>query len=316
MAEQGHPGHAGEDAEVSLPPDDAAGDALWNDWDTAPRIAPMPVLHLEGFDGPMDQLLDLVERKRIDFARMSPLAIVDQLNAALAHLARHLALERRADLVILASRLLLLRSRLLFPEHSQHIEAAGQLAGGLSSHADRSVMRTAADWMQRRPQLGRDVFARPSPGSSPGSSPRLAGYMALMEACLAVLEGRAGLGEEVSSFRPPVRDFWTVALARRHIRAELSKRPEGGDLLSFVPAIPDTPERVLKIRAAVAGTLMASLEMAREAEVSLDQPLFADPITVRPGQLAVHSSAPTHSVAAPAGGEDDRHRPGPTAVIL
>jgi len=311
MAEQGHPGHAGEDAEVSLPPDDAAGDALWNDWDTAPRIAPMPVLHLEGFDGPMDQLLDLVERKRIDFARMSPLAIVDQLNAALAHLARHLALERRADLVILASRLLLLRSRLLFPDHPQQLEDTGQLAGGPSSHANRSVMRAAAGWMERRPQLGRDVFARPSPGRSP----RIAGYMALMEACLAVLEGRAGLGEEVSSFRPPVRDFWTAALARRHIRAELIGRPEGGDLLSFVPAIPDTPERHANLRAAIAGTLLASLELAREAEVTLHQPLLGGPITVRPGQLAVHGAASTHSAAPPAGGEDDLHRPGRTVVI-
>jgi len=137
-----------------------------------------------------------------------------------------------------------------------------------------------------------------------------------MEACLAVLEGRAGLGEEVSSFRPPVRDFWTAALARRHIRAELTGRPEGGDLVSFVPAIPDAPERPANLRAAIAGTLLAGLEMAREGEVTLHQPLFGGPITVRPGQLAVHSFAPTHSVAAPAGGEDDRHQPGRTAAVL
>lgn len=283
MAEDGHLGHGGEDAKASPPSGGPADDVLRDDWTTPPRVAPMPVLHLEGFDGPMDQLLDLVERKRVNFARMSPLAIVDQLDAALARLARHLALERRADLVILASRLLLLRSRLLFAEHSQEIEDAGQMAGGLSSHADRSVMRAAADWMERRPQLGRDVFARPSPGRSP----RIAGYMALMEACLAVLEGRAGLGEEVSSFRPPLRDFWTAALARQHIRTELIERPEGGDLVSFVPVLPDTPERPCNVRAAIAGTLLASLEMAREGEVMLDQPLHSDPITIRPGQLSV-----------------------------
>lgn len=243
----------------------------------------MPVLHLEGFDGPMDQLLDLVERKRIDFARMSPLAIVDQLNAALAHLTRHLALERRADLVILASRLLLLRSRLLFPEYPQQIEDAAQGAGELSSHADRSVMRAAADWMETQPQLGRDVFARPSPGRSP----RIAGYMALMEACLAMLEGRAGLREEVSAFRPPVRDFWTAAMASQRIREALIERPEGGDIVSFVPVIPDTPERSSNVRAAIAGTLLAGLELAREGEVLLDQAAFSDSITVRPGQLPV-----------------------------
>ena len=41
-----------------------------------------PMLHLDGFDGPMDLLLDLVERQRIDRGRMSMLILVEQFLAA------------------------------------------------------------------------------------------------------------------------------------------------------------------------------------------------------------------------------------------
>jgi hypothetical protein len=46
--------------------DPTGEDRLWDHWDTPLRVPSMPVLHLDGFDGPMDLLLDLAERQRID----------------------------------------------------------------------------------------------------------------------------------------------------------------------------------------------------------------------------------------------------------
>ena len=74
------------------------------------------MLHLEGFDGPMDLLLDLAERQRIDFGRMSVRALAEQFVVAMAQLGDRVAIERRADWLVMATRLVLLRSRLLFPE--------------------------------------------------------------------------------------------------------------------------------------------------------------------------------------------------------
>ena len=203
----------------------------------------------------------------------------DQLSSALSRLAQHLALQRRADLVIQATRLVLLWSRLLLPGPPPATDAAGEAVTGAFAPAERAAMRAAVAWLDTRPQLKRDVFAQPGPGRSP----RIAGYMALMEACLAILEGRAGKADDEAAYAPPARDFWTASQASRYIRAELAGRPGGGDLASFVPAIPDgIPERALKARAAVAGTFIASLEMTREGKVLLDQPCPDTPIAVRP----------------------------------
>jgi hypothetical protein len=52
---------------------------------TPPRLPPTtPELHLDGFDGPLDLLLDLAERERIDLARLSIGDLVDQFVAAMA----------------------------------------------------------------------------------------------------------------------------------------------------------------------------------------------------------------------------------------
>jgi segregation and condensation protein A len=52
-----------------------------------------------------------------------------------------------------------------------------------------AFVRAAASWLQARPQRGQEVFARPE-----AEAPRESGYVALMEACLVVLQGRAAWG--------------------------------------------------------------------------------------------------------------------------
>lgn len=288
MAERSQDRSRGHGEDTRLAAGSPAEDRLWDDGETPLRTEPMPVLHLQGFDGPMDQLLDLAERGRIDLGQLSLLAFADQVSTALSRLARHLALQCRADLVVLATRLVLLWSRLLLPGPPPAPDAAGEAVTRAFAPAERAAMRGAADWLEARPRLGRDVFARPSPGRSP----RVAGYMALMEACLAVLEGRAGQAEDDAVYVPPVRDFWTASQASRHIRAELAGRPGGGALESFVPAIPDgRPERALKMRAAIAGTFIASLDMAQEGDVLLDQACPGQHIAVRQAPAGTAASA-------------------------
>ena len=127
-------------------------------------VAGIPMLHLKGFDGPMDLLLDLAERQRIDRGRMSILALVEQFIAALEQLADCVTIERRADWLVMATRLVLLRSRLLFPEISMAAEAAERdAAAELRRINDLAEMRAAAAWLSDRPVLGQDVFACGAP---------------------------------------------------------------------------------------------------------------------------------------------------------
>jgi hypothetical protein len=72
------------------------------------------VLHLDGFDGPLDLLLELARGQKVDLARISILSLVEQYLAVIAG-ARDIKLELAADWLVMAAWLTWLKSRLLLP---------------------------------------------------------------------------------------------------------------------------------------------------------------------------------------------------------
>ena len=284
--------------EAALSPARPAGDALWDHWDTPPRAPSTPVLHLDGFDGPLDLLLDLAERQRIDLGRISIVALVEQFVAASAQLAAHAPVERRADWLVMATRLVLLRSRLLCPATPEAAEAAGHEAEREVARLDElRFIRAAASWLQARPQLGHDVFTR----APPGPDPRVASYMALMEACLTVLRGRDDQPGEEAVYRPGLADLFRIPEALVRMRALVATISDPRPLEDFLPDVP--PERrgePVTIRSAMASTFVAALELCRSAVVGLDQEEdFGTVMVYRPTQQPSNSEWFLQASSAP-----------------
>src|ERR1700757_5541342 len=73
------------------------------------------VLSLEGFEGPLDLLLDLARAQKVDLAKISILALVEKYLAVIEG-ARRIRLELAADWLVMAAWLTWLKSRLLLPE--------------------------------------------------------------------------------------------------------------------------------------------------------------------------------------------------------
>ena len=259
-----------------------------DDWDTPPRAPSIPELHLDGFDGPMDLLLDLAERQRIDLGRMSVRDLVEQFVTAMARLAGQVTLERQAEWLVLATRLVLLRSRLMFPASPQQAVTAEQDAVQEEQRlAERLRMRAAAAWLEARPQLGRDTFARPSPPKQGRSETT----MALLEACLVVLRGPNRRPEAAPVYRPdPVR-LWRVDQALARMRELLAESPEGRELGRFLPAAGPGADQPRWARGAMASTFVACLELAKQGEVMVEQSDVAQQIWVRQPPLAPQPDA-------------------------
>lgn len=262
-------------------------DLLWDNWETPPRVPLSPELHLDGFDGPLDLLLDLVERKRIDLRRMSPLAMVEQFADAMERCAASVSLERRADWLVMAARLVLLRSRLCFPASPEEQRAAEREVHDTRRQLERlREVRAAAAWLEARPQLGRDVFARPGERVSP----RVSSYMDLMEACLAVLLQETAAAEQQNAGGPATltlspSSLYPIAAVISSIRLQLQTSPPAERLERFIPPAPSgITQRGLATRMGLSATLVATLELARLGEVTLtqdqDKPVF-QPIFVQ-----------------------------------
>lgn len=235
------------------------------------------VLRLEGFEGPLDLLLELARGQKLDLARISILALVEQYLAVIEG-ARRVRLELAADWLVMAAWLAWLKSRLLLPAGTEEAEAGEEAAETLAARlAELQVMRAASAWLAARPQLGQEVFARAAPEdfSEIDRSRLLLEVPALLRAYLAALR-RAG-GQR--RYRPKPMTLWSVQDALRRLGAMLGRLPDWTSLERFLP---ERLEGMMERRAALSATLLAGLEMARGGAVDLRQDEAFGPILLRP----------------------------------
>jgi segregation and condensation protein A len=243
------------------------------------------VLRLEGFEGPLDLLLDLARAQKVDLAKISILALVEQYLAVIEG-ARRVRLELAADWLVMAAWLTWLKSRLLLPEGAE-AEEGEQAADALASRLrDLSAMRAAAGWLGGRPQLGRDVFARGAPEDHTEiDRSRLALDLgSLVRAYLQAARRRV----RSRRYQPRPLALWSVKDALQRLGAMLGSLPDWVSLDEFLPEMLGSP---VERRAALASTLLAGLEMARGGAVRLRQEREFGPILVRRAADAVKEGA-------------------------
>ena len=233
-------------------------------------------LSLEGFEGPLDLLLDLARSQKVDIGRISILALVDQYLAVIDG-ARRVRLELAADWLVMAAWLAWLKSRLLLPEDPEQEENAEALAGQLAERlAELERMRAAVVWLGRHPQLGHEVFSRGQPESFTVSD--RSGLSTEMPALLRGYVDALRRAAAKRPYRPKQRKLWTVQDALERLARLVGGLPDWGELLAFVPEqLLDPVER----RAAMASTLVAGLEMARGGGIELRQEAAFGPILLR-----------------------------------
>jgi segregation and condensation protein A len=244
------------------------------------------VLRLEGFEGPLDLLLDLARSQKVDLAKISILALVEQYLAVIEG-ARRIRLELAADWLVMAAWLAWLKSRLLLPPDALGAAEGEDAAAALAIRLrDLSAIRAAAAWLAGQPQLGQDVFARGAPEDHTEiDRSRLALDLAsLVRAYLTAVRR----GTRSRRYQPRPLSLWSVQDALRRLGRLLGSLPDWSALEHFLPENLAGPTAY---RAALASTLIAGLEMARGGAVRLRQDHDFGPILVRRSRAGVEEDA-------------------------
>jgi len=240
------------------------------------------VLRLDGFEGPLDLLLELARGQKLDLARISILALVEQYLAVIEG-ARKIRLELAADWLVMAAWLTWLKSRLLLPKGHEAADD-GETAAEILAERLRSLqaMRLAAAWLGARPQLGHDIFARGAPEDlvETDRSKLILDVPGLLRAYLAAMR-RAGARRR---YRPVMLTVWTVKDALSRLALLVGNLPDWASLEQFLPESIGSP---LERRAALSATLLAGLEMARGGAIRLRQEIDFGPILVRRGDAVI-----------------------------
>jgi segregation and condensation protein A len=232
-------------------------------------------LTLDGFEGPLDLLLDLARAQKLDLAQISILALVEQFLAVIEG-ARRVRLELAADWLVMAAWLTWLKSRLLVPALGDPEDAEAAAETLASRLADLAAIRAASAWMGARPQAGWDVFLRGTPEDlTETDRSRLRVDLSGLLAAYLAARRRAGAK---ATYTPKPMTYFSVQNALARLARLLGTVPDWSTLQDFLP--PDITEPLAR-NAALSATLLASLEMAKDGALLLRQDHHFAPILVK-----------------------------------
>ncbi len=251
-----------------------AGDDAWEGVASAETGDAALYLELDGWEGPLDLLLDLARRQKVDLRKISILDLVDQYLGYVEE-ASALKLELAADYLVMAAWLAYLKSLLLLPRDPDVQPSPEELALKLQLRLQRlGAMREAGARLMARDRLGRDVFLRGTPEGLRVERKSLwqCDMFALIQA----------YGQIKQRNRPVVhmvrdRMVMTLDAALTRVAGMLGLALDWTDLRAFLP--PDADPALRK--SALASSFVAALELAKQGKAEIAQAHAFGPLRLR-----------------------------------
>ncbi len=249
-----------------FPAQDALAADEWDNLSSAPGDDSALYLELDGWEGPLDLLLDLARRQKVDLRQISILSLVDQYLGYIER-AEALRLELAADYLVMAAWLAYLKSALLLPREEQEDPSPEELALRLQLRLQRlGAMREAAARLLARDRIGRDVFVRGKPEGL-----RIDRKMHWQCDWYALIHAYGRVKARTAPAIHIVRDrpVMTLESALDRVSAMLGVTLDWMRLEEFLP--PHAEPRLR--RSALASSFVAALELARlgRAEIAQDE---------------------------------------------
>lgn len=228
---------------------------------------PQLVVDVEGYEGPLDLLLDLSRRQKVDLAKISILALAEQYLAFIEEV-RKVRIELAADYLVMAAWLAFLKSKLLIPEVEEEGDGltGEEMAAHLAFRLQRlEAMREAGNRLINRNRLGRDFFERGDPEHV--IVDRTSEYKATLYDLLTAYAAQRQR-QSVSHVTIARREVWSLAEAREALTRLVGKISDWTPLDVFL--LQYAPSKELRI-SALASSFAASLEMVREGTLQIRQ---------------------------------------------
>lgn len=231
-------------------------------------------LALDGWEGPLDLLLELARKQKVDLRQISILALVDQYLDFIDG-ADQLPLEVAADYLVMAAWLAYLKSALLLPKDEQEDPSPEELALRLHLRLQRlGAMREAASRLMARDRVGRDVFLRGAPEGL-RTDRTIAWQVDWYDLVRAYGQVKARNAPAFHTVRD--RQVMSLESALDRVSGMLGMTLDWVELRDFLPASADRRLR----KSAMASSFVAALELARTGRAELAQDDIFGPLRLR-----------------------------------
>ena len=235
--------------------------------DTAlnPLGAGYPV-HLPIFDGPIELLLHLIERQELDISEVSLVAITDRYLRAIETM-QEIEPEALADFLVVAARLLYIKSRGLLPQPEVEEEEEKQSEALIQQLLDYRRFKEAAGELRLRTSIGLRTNAR----LAPPQMERSLDFSALTIEKLTAAALKALRNIPSSPAPPAVRAYpitvaEQIAAIRRRIGRLAGLNGEVDRHVSFTALLSESRSRL-----EIVVTFLAVLELIKLREIAAEQ---------------------------------------------
>ena len=218
------------------------------------------------FDGPIELLLHLIERQELDITEVSLVAITDQYLRAIEAM-QEIEPEALADFLVVAARLLYIKSRGLLPQPEVEEEEEKQSEALLQQLLDYRRFKAAADELRLRASMGLRTNVRLAP-------PQMERRLDLTELTIERLAAAAqrAMRNVASSVAPPSVRAYPITVAeqmaaiRERIRNQAGTEGGGDRYLSFTALLSQSRSRL-----EIVVTFLAVLELIKQREIAAEQ---------------------------------------------
>jgi segregation and condensation protein A len=246
-----------------------------DEFDTPPlRSSDELTLSLDGWEGPLDLLLNLARVQKVDLAQISILELVEQYLTFITQ-ARALKLEIAADYLVMAAWLAYLKSCLLLPRDPEADPNPEEIALRLQMRLQQlDAMREAGARLLGRDRIGRDVFVRGAPEGL--RLVRKSAWQA-RDFDLFAAYGAVRARTQPAMHVIHARSVMTLEEAIERVARMIGAALDWTALESFLPVTEDAQFR----RSALASSFLAMLELARRGRLEFAQDEAFAPIRLK-----------------------------------
>ncbi len=240
------------------------------------------LLNIDGFEGPIDVLLELSRNQKVDIAKISILELVRQYLIFIDQ-AQKRNLELAAEYLVMAAWLAYLKSRIFLPKEENSDEpSAEDVAQALQFQLLRlEAMQKAADKLLELPQLGQDVFPRGQPdGLDVNTVTTWSVSLYDMLKAYGDIERR----KEDSLYDLPTFELMSTDNAMERLCRMLGNLPkkDGSSVWTTLHSfMPDDIEDSLYGRSTLASTFTAGLELVKQGGLEIKQDGLFRPVYMR-----------------------------------
>lgn len=224
------------------------------------------------FAGPLDLLLHLIERQELDIVSISLVEVTAQYLEQVEQMKQN-RMEQLIDFLVVAARLVLIKSRALLPQTPVIIEGEEEedpAEALIRQLREYKRYKSAAKWLQQREEDGLRTYLRTAPPPKMESRLDMSGITVetLITAVIAALSRAETKDDSISIIQP----------RRITIEGQIKKlrhKVRNGRSLQFKELLSASSNRV-----EISITLLALLELIKRHEIIVQQSELFGPINI------------------------------------